>query len=1189
MIRLSNLLVFLYLVFFRMDSLAYEFEDLHSKYKESWIPNKQYVQASKTRSAEMLSAIQKWEKYAAVFDGASYTNFAPDFQDGYSDYLGAMTNTELKVYSDNECEFNSADTAGKYCKEDPWGIWNGRGEIVLQSGESFLNNSTQSQSVLIHELGHSIGMGHAWFVESKMNYPCRSSDGRCGEAAWDFFSDTNLWPYDVAYMRNRFPNYIQSFTDLCVRYYYADENEEALWLYVKHHNYRTNNTGRHLVSKPGDLVSIEYHQGNYGNESTSYTARIYLKNSNNEYNMGLFNKVIPGEYDNLNSSAIYVPDISSGTYDIWVELSNSGDLTPNNNKAKVGTMEIEASTVPSNSPPNAPSNLSPSNGATGVSLTPTLAASSFIDLDTDDTHWKTWWDVRRVDDNAMVWDSGWRTYNLTSTTVPTSANLQYNTQYKWRVRYMDNHGTWSEPLPVSTTFTTGSVPVTVPSTPSKPSASDSTYSDKVKVSWSSVSGATSYRVYRCTNTSTSSCSTYYTDSSSPYDDTSATAGVDYYYRLKACNSAGCSGFSTYDAGMRATVQSNNPVLEFHSYVVDDDVSGGSNGDGDGTAENGETIELKVTLENTGNADATNVAGILSTTESCIIITDDNLSWGTIVAGGTDEASDFDFEVNSCPGGSVVTFRLDITSDEGSWSDTFSLQIYGSSNSTDDFWVENSSIDLNSVAQGGMIDVSTDQYYDGNSSDTLRPYVGYYLSSNSSLGSSDILLDDDLSTLHAGDTRDGESATLVIPSNTSEGTYYILFVADYKNEFDESDEGNNVEYKQITVTGSPDLIVQSPSVSDSTLTPGQSFTASATVMNLGAATLSGTPLRYYLSDNMMISTDDVELNRDWIPPLSTGATSSQSDPVIAPSTSGTYYIGACVDPVTDESDIGNNCSSSVQIEVSDPRKPDLYFTQSSLSVSVVSPGEQVTLTLEVGNQGDGDAPSTSLDIYRSADSQIDSSDLLLETRINSGLSPYAQNTHAKAIIAPNVESDYWYGGCIQSVANESDTTNNCSTGAKLTVNSVAAAIGDAVDYDGVTWQVGGNAPFLAQSTTFFFDGDAAQSGGISDNGSSWMRAVFEGAGTLSFRWKISSEQNFDKLILFIDGIAKREISGIEGWQKISVNVPAGAHTISWVYQKDFSGSSGSDTAWVDKVEFEKDEGGLCFPIKAKNGNLAIICL
>ena len=45
---------------------------------------------------------------------------------------------------------------------------------------------------------------------------------------------------------------------------------------------------------------------------------------------------------------------------------------------------------------------------------------------------------------------------------------------------------------------------------------------------------------------------------------------------------------------------------------------------------------------------------------------------------------------------------------------------------------------------------------------------------------------------------------------------------------------------------PDLIVESPSISDNTLTPGQSFTLRATVRNRGTARSAATTLRYYRS-------------------------------------------------------------------------------------------------------------------------------------------------------------------------------------------------------------------------------------------------------------------------------------------------------------------------------------------------------
>jgi len=89
----------------------------------------------------------------------------------------------------------------------------------------------------------------------------------------------------------------------------------------------------------------------------------------------------------------------------------------------------------------------------------------------------------------------------------------------------------------------------LPAAPTGVSASDSSYCGYVRITWNAVSGATSYKIYR----STSATGTYTqigTDMASPYDDTTAVPGTQYYYKLKATNACGDSAFSNYDAGRR---------------------------------------------------------------------------------------------------------------------------------------------------------------------------------------------------------------------------------------------------------------------------------------------------------------------------------------------------------------------------------------------------------------------------------------------------------------------------------------------------------------------------------------------------------------------------------------------------------------------------------------------------------------
>ena len=122
------------------------------------------------------------------------------------------------------------------------------------------------------------------------------------------------------------------------------------------------------------------------------------------------------------------------------------------------------------------------------------------------------------------------------------------------------------------------------------------------------------------------------------------------------------------------------------------------------------------------------------------------------------------------------------------------------------------------------------------------------------------------------------------------------------------------------TTAPDLEVGSPSVNDNSPAAGASFTLSATVRNDGDGAAAATTLRYYRSTDETITTSDTEVGTDAGGGLAAGATSSESINLTAPATAGTYYYGACVDAVTDESDTTNNCSTSVQITVPEPTPP-----------------------------------------------------------------------------------------------------------------------------------------------------------------------------------------------------------------------------------------------------------------------------
>ena len=116
---------------------------------------------------------------------------------------------------------------------------------------------------------------------------------------------------------------------------------------------------------------------------------------------------------------------------------------------------------------------------------------------------------------------------------------------------------------------------------------------------------------------------------------------------------------------------------------------------------------------------------------------------------------------------------------------------------------------------------------------------------------------------------------------------------------------------------PDLVVQIPfaPVSDSAPAAGANFTLSVTVRNVGDEEAAATTLRYYRSNDTTISSSDTPVGRVAVSALPASGTSAESIPLTAPSSAGTYYYGACVDPVSGESDTGNNCSSAARVTVS----------------------------------------------------------------------------------------------------------------------------------------------------------------------------------------------------------------------------------------------------------------------------------
>lgn len=109
-----------------------------------------------------------------------------------------------------------------------------------------------------------------------------------------------------------------------------------------------------------------------------------------------------------------------------------------------------------------------------------------------------------------------------------------------------------------------------------------------------------------------------------------------------------------------------PILTLEHYYLDDDSSGTSAGNGDGVAQPGESIELPVSVRNSGTAVGHEVRGVISTADPYVTITDSVELFGDIPEEGIATTfDDFDFTVSlGHPVGQTIDFTLVVADERG---------------------------------------------------------------------------------------------------------------------------------------------------------------------------------------------------------------------------------------------------------------------------------------------------------------------------------------------------------------------------------------------------------------------------------------------------------------------------------------------------------------------------------------------
>jgi hypothetical protein len=123
-----------------------------------------------------------------------------------------------------------------------------------------------------------------------------------------------------------------------------------------------------------------------------------------------------------------------------------------------------------------------------------------------------------------------------------------------------------------------------------------------------------------------------------------------------------------------------------------------------------------------------------------------------------------------------------------------------------------------------------------------------------------------------------------------------------------------------------------------------------------------------------------------------------------------------------------------------------------------------------------------------------------------------------------------------------------------------------DFTRFAWNMAGNQPWVTTNLQPYQGTTCAMSGVITDNESSELNISLLSLAddSVSFHYRTSTEQGWDFLRFFVDGIQQGQWSGIAPWQYASFALPAGQHDLRFVYTKDDIVSAGDDRVWLDNI-------------------------
>jgi hypothetical protein len=126
-----------------------------------------------------------------------------------------------------------------------------------------------------------------------------------------------------------------------------------------------------------------------------------------------------------------------------------------------------------------------------------------------------------------------------------------------------------------------------------------------------------------------------------------------------------------------------------------------------------------------------------------------------------------------------------------------------------------------------------------------------------------------------------------------------------------------------------------------------------------------------------------------------------------------------------------------------------------------------------------------------------------------------------------------------------------------------------DFTSVDWEMDSSYPWIIDSTSANTGSFSARSANISHNETTTLTIKVNNMlrDSVSFHYKVSTENNYDFFRFYIDGTQKIKESGTSNteWNYKKYTLTAGEHILKWEYSKDQSQSSGEDCVRIDDIK------------------------